>query len=70
MAESTRDDLGERLPVAKHYRGKQTLLAKTVESDKGETECTIYPAAVPPERRVTTWITASEGAFVSLEDYR
>lgn len=70
MAESTRDDLGERLPVAKHYRGTQTLLARTVESEDGDTECTIYPAAVPPERRVTTWISASEGAFVSLSEYR
>lgn len=70
MAESTRDDMGERLPVAKRYRGSQRLVARTVESDDGATECTIYPVRVPRERRVTTWITAGEGSFVDLEDYR
>lgn len=70
MAESTRDESGERLPVTSENGGSGTLIARTVESADGDVECTIYPVAVPPERQVTTWITASEGSFVSLEDHR
>ena len=47
-----------------------TLLATVQQFDGRPDECTIYPAAVDPDRRTTTWITATEGAFCSLDDCR
>lgn len=47
-----------------------TLLAVVQADDDGPDECTIYPAAVDPDRRTTTWITAMEGSFMALEDCR
>lgn len=71
MRKSTRDDAGEEVPVAgANERGGRTLIAKTVESGDGHTECTIYPVSVPQEERLTTWITAREGSFVDLDARR
>ena len=47
-----------------------TLLAVVQADDDGPDECTIYPAAVDPNRRTTTWITAKEGSFLAVEDCR
>lgn len=47
-----------------------TLLACVQADADGPDECTIYPAAVDPERRTTTWISAKEGSFLAIEDCR
>lgn len=47
-----------------------TLLATVQHSSDRPDECTIYPAAVDPARRTTTWITAIEGSFLALQDCR
>ena len=36
--------------------------------DDAPDECTIYPIDVPEEKLMTTWITAEEGSFVSLDE--
>lgn len=36
----------------------------------GTTTCTIYPENVEPEEQVTTWISAQDGAFLDVADYR
>lgn len=46
------------------------LEATVVHHDDGRTECTIYPTDADETELVTTWITAGERAFVSLEDMR
>lgn len=68
MRKSTRNDAGETVPVT--GPGERTLIARTVESSDGHTECTIYPDRIPREERLTTWITAREGSFVDLEANR
>lgn len=49
---------------------EETYLGAVVEYDDAPDECTIYPADIPGERLVTTWLSASGGAFVALDDVR
>lgn len=44
--------------------------ADIVVSDDGPAECTIYPEDVSGFEVRTTWISAKEGSFVSLDDAR
>jgi hypothetical protein len=44
--------------------------AAIVERDDGLDELTISPADVEGFERMTTWITAREGSYVSLEEMR
>ena len=41
---------------------------EAVDSD-GE-RCTIYPSTIDEEDRLTTWITASDDAFVAIDEIR
>lgn len=36
--------------------------------DDAPDECTIFPAGLPEEKLMTTWISAEEGSFVSLDE--
>ncbi|QCC48828.1 DUF7511 domain-containing protein [Halobellus limi] len=47
---------------------EQVLLARVEEYDDGPDECTIYPANATAAELPTTWLSAEEGAFVSLEE--
>lgn len=47
-----------------------TYGAEIVVSQDAPAECTIYPTDIPTEKRITTWISAQEGSFVSLADRR
>jgi len=46
------------------------LTASIVTPADGPVECTLYPVDVPDDAVVTTWLTALEGSFVSLERAR
>ena len=48
----------------------QVLLARVEEYDDGTDECTIYPANATATELPTTWVSAEEGSFVSLEEMR
>lgn len=41
-----------------------------VRSDDAPDECTIFPLFVPEAERVTTWLSAEAGSFVSLAAMR
>lgn len=41
-----------------------------IEAQDGGEECTLFPADASETDLFTTWITAADDAFVSLEDYR
>jgi len=45
-------------------------LAAHVEVQDGERACTLFPANADGDELVTTWVTAEDGAFVSLADWR
>lgn len=47
-----------------------SFTARVVTYDDIPDQCTIYPADVDDDRRATTWITAEEGSYRSLESYR
>jgi hypothetical protein len=34
------------------------------------TQCTVYPSDVPEDRRLSEWITASDDAFVAIDEVR
>lgn len=46
------------------------LAAAVVEPADGPSECTLYPPDEPDAVILTTWMTAQEGSFVSLERAR
>ena len=46
------------------------FLAQLSVDANGHSICTIYPAEMSGMELLTTWITASEGSFVSLEATR
>ena len=45
------------------------LLAR-VESEGRSEECTLFPAHAPADELVTTWVTATDDAFVDLHTIR
>lgn len=44
------------------------LNACVVEYDNQPNQCTIFPSDVPERHQTTMWITAFEGAYVSIDD--
>ena len=46
------------------------LRATVVEYEEAPNECTIHPRGVSGMDRMTTWISAEEGAYVDLESFR
>jgi hypothetical protein len=44
--------------------------AAVVAYDDEPDECTIYPTDASDDELVTTWISAKEGSYVSLEEAR
>lgn len=46
------------------------LTARLETSESGTTTCTLYPTHVDGDGWTTTWISAVEGAFVNLANYR
>ncbi|WP_136716592.1 DUF7511 domain-containing protein [Halorientalis salina] len=53
-----------------HGAGDHRLESVLVPHADGPDELTLYPADASDERIVTTWMTAQEGAYVSLDDWR
>ncbi|MFC6837664.1 DUF7511 domain-containing protein [Halomarina ordinaria] len=51
-------------------RDRGVLLHRIVRPPNAPEECTLYPDDVSAAELPTTWLTASEGAFVSLADAR
>ena len=49
---------------------RSEYVAILVTDDRSREECTIFPADVSEADVVTTWITATEGSFVSLAQVR
>lgn len=45
-------------------------LAVSIEEYADTVECTFFPYDASDEELVTTWMTAADGAFVALENYR
>jgi len=46
-------------------------LDHTVEAVGSDgSRCTIHPSNVPEDRRLTAWITATDDAFVTLDEIR
>ncbi|MFD1587851.1 hypothetical protein ACFR9U_12745 [Halorientalis brevis] len=63
----TRDEqLAEEAAVAEEARLESIL----VPHADGPDELTLYPAGVTDATIMTRWMTAQEGAYVSLEDWR
>ena len=50
--------------------GTPRLESVLVPHADGPDELTVYPTDVPEERVTTTWLTAQEGAYVDLEEWR
>lgn len=46
------------------------LCADVIVRDDGREECTIYPAEPNDEEYVTVWITATDDAFVPIDEIR
>ncbi|MFC6987754.1 transcriptional regulator [Haloplanus sp. GCM10025708] len=46
------------------------LAAEIIVSQNSPAQCTIFPPDATCFERLTTWITAKEGSFISLEDMR
>lgn len=58
------DDEGEPLD------GPAGLVSVVETHDDAPDECTIHPVDVPDHELMTTWMTAQDGSFVSLDDVR
>lgn len=56
-------------PRDEQSRSDQFLAQLGIDAN-GHSICTIYPAEASGIKLLTTWITASEGSFVSLEAIR
>jgi hypothetical protein len=67
MAEHTTDEGQERAPNAAAADGPY-LVAELVLSRDRPAECTLYPLAADDFERMTVWMSAEEGSFVSLEE--
>lgn len=46
------------------------LVSRIEQRDREPDLCTIYPPDTEGMERMTTWMTASEGSYVDLEDAR
>ena len=46
------------------------VVGQLTVDERGTTICTLYPADASGIDLVTTWITATQGSFVSLENAR
>jgi hypothetical protein len=69
-----RRDPDDSLPAADATDGApeppEAYAAVVVPSDDEPDECTVFPVEASDEELVTTWISAAEGSFVSLDEMR
>lgn len=71
MTERATDDEDEQLPIKSDIEDQVPMLAAGITvSQNHPAECTIFPPDATDFERLTAWITAKEGSFVSLEDKR
>lgn len=58
--------------AATDERSSEKLLirATLTRDEHGEDACTLHPENPPDDRQLTAWITAKQGSFVSLGDWR
>lgn len=68
MSYSEPDDSGRPRdePLPEELRLESVL----VPHADGPDELTLYPATITDDRLMTRWMTAQEGAYVSLDDWR
>lgn len=70
---ATDDDVRDAAPLpipADDAADAVSLAAEIVVSRDHPAECTLYPADASGMELMTSWITAREGSFVSLERMR
>jgi hypothetical protein len=65
--ESSQNDGRRRLPEPDTEQRLEHLLVSHADAPD---ELTLYPADVAEDEITTTWITAQEGAYVSLREWR
>lgn len=71
MNERATDDDDDQLPIrATPEDLTRMLAAEIIVSQNSPAECTVFPPDATDFERLTTWITAKEGSFISLEDMR
>lgn len=71
MNERATDNDDERLPNKVEPENPTPMLAaEIIVSQDRPSECTIFPPDATEFERLTTWIRAKEGSFISLEDMR
>jgi len=71
MNERATDDEDDQLPIkATPEDSIPMLAAEIIVSQNNPAECTVFPPDATDFERLTTWITAKEGSFISLEDMR
>jgi hypothetical protein len=64
-------DLDFDLGLAPVFDADFVLHARVEQYDDAPDECTIFPRVASSEfPRTTTWLTAQEGSYVSLDDAR
>ena len=71
MNERATDDEDDQLPIKATPEDLPLMLAaEIIVSQNRPAECTVFPPDATDFERLTTWITAKEGSFISLEDMR
>jgi hypothetical protein len=71
MNERATDDEDDQLPIKAAPEDPTPLLAaEVIVSQNSPAECTVFPPDATDRERMTTWITAKEGSFISPEDMR
>lgn len=73
MGTNQTDDVPDEAPLptpAGDGARSVSITAKIVPARGGTAECTLYPPDVSGVELMTTWITAGEDSFVSLEEMR
>ena len=61
------DDLPTRATPAD---APSRLVAEIIVAEEGPAECTIFPPDAADDKCLTTWITAQQGSFMSIETMR
>jgi len=71
MNERTTDDEDDKRPInATPEEWSPMLAAEIIVSRNNPAECTIFLPDATDFERLTTWIRAKEGSFITLEDMR
>lgn len=70
-ADSHPDDSANRPGTGSNRpRSSTELVSSVVRNESAPNRRTIYPARCGKEARLTTWLSANDGAFVPLDEAR